>query len=74
VLIGVFANLYREEEKQLRRQLRESIKEKIPKQTAEFSKTIGLFFFEADRGVPRAFRFRRDHRMCSCQRQRDLPL
>ncbi len=56
LLIGLwqlFANLYREEEKQLRRQLRESIKEKFPEQTAEFSKTFGLFFFEADREAPR---------------------
>ena len=45
----LFANLYREEEKQLRRQLRETVKEKFPEQTAEFSKTFGLFFFEADR-------------------------
>ncbi len=46
------ANFYREEEKQLRRQLRESVKEKFPEQTAEFSKTFGLFFFEADSEVP----------------------
>ena len=52
LLIGLWqlvASLYQEEEKQLRRQLRESIKEKFPEQTAEFSKTFGLFFFEADR-------------------------
>ena len=52
LLIGLwqlFANLYREEEKQLRRQLRETVKETYPEQTAEFSKTFGLFFFEADR-------------------------
>ena len=56
LLIGLWqlvANLYREEEKQLRRQLRESIKEKFPEQTAEFSKTFGLFFFEADREATR---------------------
>jgi pimeloyl-ACP methyl ester carboxylesterase len=44
-----FANLYREEEKQLRSQLRETVKEKFPEQTAEFSKSFGLFFFKGDR-------------------------
>ena len=48
----MFANLYREEEKELRRQLRETVKEKFPEQAAEFSKTFGLFLFEADREVP----------------------
>jgi pimeloyl-ACP methyl ester carboxylesterase len=55
LLIGLwqlFANLYREEEKQLRRQLRETVKEKFPEQTAEFSKTFGLFLFKAVREVP----------------------
>ena len=49
----LFANLYREEEKQLRRQLRETVKEKFPEQAAEFSKTFGLFFFETDREATR---------------------
>lgn len=52
VLLGLwelFASFYREEEKDLRRQLRETVKEKFPEQTAKFSQTIGLFFFEADR-------------------------
>ena len=56
LLIGVWqlvANLYREEEKQLRRQLRETVKEKFPEQAADFSKTFGLFLFEADREAPR---------------------
>ena len=56
LLIGLwqlFTNLYREEEKQLRRQLRETVKEKFPEQTAEFSKTFGLVFFEGDREAPR---------------------
>jgi pimeloyl-ACP methyl ester carboxylesterase len=56
LLIGLwqlFTNLYREEEKQLRRQLRETVKEKFPDQTAEFSKTLGLFYFEGDRETPR---------------------
>ena len=55
VLMGLwelFISIYREEEKQLRRQFRQAIKEKFPEQTAEFSKTLGLFFFEADRKAP----------------------
>ena len=51
VLVGLwelFTNIYREEEKELRRQLRETVKEKFPEQAAEFSKTFGLFFFEGD--------------------------
>jgi pimeloyl-ACP methyl ester carboxylesterase len=50
----VFTNLYREEEKELRRQLRETVKETFPEQTAKFSQTFGLFLFEADREAPRA--------------------
>jgi pimeloyl-ACP methyl ester carboxylesterase len=56
VFVGLwqlFTNLYREEEKELRRQLRETIKEKFPEQTAKFSQTFGLFFFEADQESPR---------------------
>jgi pimeloyl-ACP methyl ester carboxylesterase len=56
VLVGLwqlFTGIYREEEKELRRQLRETVKEKFPEQTAQFSRTIGLFFFEADREAPR---------------------
>ena len=56
VFVGLwqlFTNLYREEEKELRRQLRETIKEKFPEQTAKFSQTFGLFFFEGDRESPR---------------------
>jgi pimeloyl-ACP methyl ester carboxylesterase len=48
----LFTNLYQEEDKELRRQLRETVKEKFPEQTAEFSKTFGLFLFEADREAP----------------------
>jgi pimeloyl-ACP methyl ester carboxylesterase len=48
----LFTSFYREEEKELRRQLRESVKEKFPEQTAKFSQTFGLFYFEADREVP----------------------
>ena len=53
VLWEVFTSFYREEEKELRRQLRETVKEKFPEQTAQFSKTIGLFFFEAAPEAPR---------------------
>ncbi len=56
VLVGLwqlFTNIYREEEKELRRQLRETVKEKFPEQAAKFSQTFGLFFFEADREAPR---------------------
>ncbi len=55
LLIGLWqliASFYREEEKELRRQLRQTVKEKFPKQTAEFSKIIGLFHFEGDREGP----------------------
>jgi pimeloyl-ACP methyl ester carboxylesterase len=48
----LFTNIYREEEKELRRQLRETVKEKFPEQAAEFSKTFGLFFFEGDPEAP----------------------
>jgi pimeloyl-ACP methyl ester carboxylesterase len=56
LLIGVWqvvTNLYQEEEKQLRRQLRETVKEKFPEQAADFSKTFGLSLLEADREAPR---------------------
>jgi len=55
LLLGLwqlFTNFYREEEKELRRQLRETVKEKFPKQTAKFFQTFGLFYFEADREAP----------------------
>ena len=51
LLLGLwqfFSSTYREQEKELRRQLRETVKEKFPEQTAKFSETFGLFFFEAD--------------------------
>jgi pimeloyl-ACP methyl ester carboxylesterase len=44
----VVTNIYREEDKELRRQLRQSVKEKFPRQTAEFSKTFGIFPYEAN--------------------------
>ena len=56
VLVGLwelFSSFYREDEKELRRQLRETVKEKFPEQTAKFSQTIGLFFFETDPNAPR---------------------
>ncbi len=56
LIIGLwqlFANLYREEEKELRRQFRETVKEKFPKQTAKLFQTFGLFYFEADPEAPR---------------------
>jgi len=48
----LFTSTYREQEKELRRQLRETVKEKFPEQTAKFSETFGLFFFEADGKSP----------------------
>jgi pimeloyl-ACP methyl ester carboxylesterase len=42
------ADHYQEEEKQLRRQLRETVKEKFPEQTARLNETFGLFYFDAD--------------------------
>ena len=55
LLIGLWqlvASFYLEEEKELRRQLRETIKEKFPEQTAKFNKTFGLFYFETDGETP----------------------
>ena len=43
------ANFYLEEEKELRRQLRETIKERFPDQTAQIYKTFGLFPFKGNR-------------------------
>ncbi|MGD9045620.1 MAG: alpha/beta fold hydrolase [Desulfobacterales bacterium] len=48
----LLTNIYREEEKELRRQLRETVKEKFPEQASELSKTFGLFIFEGDRETP----------------------
>jgi pimeloyl-ACP methyl ester carboxylesterase len=55
LLLGLwqlFTSTYREQEKELRRQLRETVKEKFPEQTAKFFQTFGLFFFEADENSP----------------------
>ena len=51
LLVGLWqllAKPYREEEKQLRRQLRETIKNKYPDKTAEFFDRFGLFYYEMD--------------------------
>jgi pimeloyl-ACP methyl ester carboxylesterase len=48
VVWQVVTNIYREEDKELRRQLRQSVKEKFPQQAAEFSKTFGIFLYEAN--------------------------
>jgi len=51
LLIGLwqlFTNLYQEEERELRRQLRGIVKETFPEQTAKFSQTFGLVYFESD--------------------------
>ncbi len=56
LLLGLwqlFTNIYGEEEKELRRQLRETVKEKFPEQTSKFFQTFGLFYFEADQESPR---------------------
>ncbi|MBW2436490.1 MAG: alpha/beta fold hydrolase [Deltaproteobacteria bacterium] len=42
------ANFYLEEEKQLRRQLRQTVKEKFPEQTARFYENFGLFAYTTD--------------------------
>jgi len=55
LLIGlwqVFTNLYREEDKALRRQFRQTVKEKFPRQTAEYAKTVGIFFYKKDNETP----------------------
>ncbi len=44
----VIINFYREEDKELRRQLRQTVKEKFPGQAAEFSKTFGIFPYKAN--------------------------
>ena len=51
LLVGLWqllANFYREEEKQLRRQMRETIKNKYPDKTAEFFDRFGWLYFEMD--------------------------
>jgi hypothetical protein len=43
LLLGLwqlFTSMYGEQEKELRRQLRETVKEKFPEQTAQFSQTF----------------------------------
>ena len=55
LLIGawqLFTNLYPEEERELRRQVRETVKEKFPQEAEEFSRTFGLFFFGAEGKTP----------------------
>ena len=47
LLLGVwqlFTNMYREQEKELRRQLRETVKEKFPEQTAQVLPNIRIIF------------------------------
>ncbi len=44
----VFINFFREEDKELRRQLRQTVKEKFPGQAAEFSKAFGIFSYTAN--------------------------
>ncbi|MGD8343638.1 MAG: alpha/beta fold hydrolase, partial [Desulfobacterales bacterium] len=44
----LITSFYLEEEKELRRQLRETVKEKFPEQTARFTESFGLFYFEMD--------------------------
>jgi pimeloyl-ACP methyl ester carboxylesterase len=51
LLVGlwqVVSNIYQEEEKQLRRQLRQTVKEKFPEQTARFYENFGLFAYTID--------------------------
>lgn len=51
VFIGLWhliMNLYREEEKALRRQLRESVKKTFPRQTEKLFETFGLFYYKAN--------------------------
>ncbi len=43
----VVTDTYREEEKELRTQLREAVKESFPEESSAFSRTFGLFPFEA---------------------------
>ncbi len=45
----VITNFYREEDKEIRRRLRQTVKEKFPRQAAEFSKSFGIFPYEANR-------------------------
>lgn len=50
VLWQVFANLYPEEDKELRVKLREAVREKYPEQAARFSQTLGLSSYAQDNG------------------------
>jgi len=52
VVVGswhLLTNVFREEEKELRRKLRETAKATFPEEAAEFARTLGLSPFEADR-------------------------
>jgi pimeloyl-ACP methyl ester carboxylesterase len=49
VLWHVITDFYREEDRELRRRLRQSVKETFPRQTAGFSKTFGIFPYNANR-------------------------
>jgi pimeloyl-ACP methyl ester carboxylesterase len=54
LLIGLgqlFTNLYKEEEKTLLSRIRKTVKEKFPEEAAEFSQTIGLFYFKTGQKV-----------------------
>jgi hypothetical protein len=48
----LMADLFRKEEKQMRRQLRETLNEKYPQKAAEFFNQFGLFRYEVHREVP----------------------
>lgn len=52
ILLGglwfVVTDAYREEEKELRKQLREAVKETFPEEAAAFSQGFGLLRFEPD--------------------------
>ena len=45
----LFTNVYREEEKELRRRLREITKETFPEEAARFARTLGLSPFDPAR-------------------------
>jgi pimeloyl-ACP methyl ester carboxylesterase len=52
ILWNGVSDLYREQDKDLRRQLRETVKEQFPEQNAKFSQTFGLFPVETNRKIP----------------------
>jgi pimeloyl-ACP methyl ester carboxylesterase len=55
ILIGMWqaiTSFYRQEEKELRRQIRQTVKDRFPEQSDDFLNTFGLRYFGPDRTAP----------------------